>query len=89
MNNEEKNLGGVAVKSPRPAPGTDRVSKQPDGYWLAMATAMTEAMRDDLHPDLTEDRREVIVKYLGGILDEAYSMGIGLGALQERYAIRP
>lgn len=59
--------------------------EQPDGYWLKMGGEMVIALSDVLLPDLTEHRKEIVGEYFGELLDNAYKMGIRLGAAQERY----
>lgn len=50
-----------------------------DGYWLNTGKLAVEALSDSLLPDLTVRRRELIAEYLGGVMDNAYNMGIRLG----------
>ena len=61
--------------------------KPTDGYWLKMGALAVEALEDTLRSDLTKRRKEIIAEYLGGLLDNAYEMGIRLGNLQQRMKI--
>lgn len=71
VNQSQKHSGGDAVSSPRPA--------QVDGYWLRIGALAVEALAPILRPDITPRRRELTGEYLGGLMDNAYKMGIRLG----------
>lgn len=86
--NQSQTLAGVSTERAAETADleTGQPTKQPDGYWVKMGRNAVEALAFTWRPDLTPQRKEVIAQYLGGILDDAYNMGIRLGAAQERLA---
>jgi hypothetical protein len=64
-------------------PAPQDATSQPDGYWLKMGAMMVEAITSNLHPDLTDRRREILGEYFGEMLDNAHNMGICLGEMKE------
>lgn len=57
-------------------------TRQADGYWIRMGALAVDALTECLRADLTPRRKEIIAEYLGGVMDDAYNMGIRLGELK-------
>jgi hypothetical protein len=57
-----------------------------DGYWLRMGGLLVEAIDDCLTPDVTGKQQEVLAEYMGGLLENAYEMGVRLGEARGRFA---
>lgn len=55
-----------------------------DDYWVKMGAAAFDSMSGFLRPDMGDMEKEVLVQYLGEILDNAYEMGVRLGGLRDR-----